>query len=106
MSKVVDLNLTKNERDRAAELQEKAIVTNTLTGCHGWQFMWRQFRRRRAYNLIEKGLEGGCTRRARSSATTTVSTTRTTRPGSRRTPRATLGGNTLSSTATSSACTA
>lgn len=61
MSKVVDLNLTKNERDRAAELHGRAIVINTLTGCHGWQSRWREFARGRAYNLIEKGLEGGCT---------------------------------------------
>jgi membrane dipeptidase len=61
MSKVVDLKLTKDERDRAAGLHEKAIVINTLTGCHGWQSRWREFGRRRAHNLIEKGLEGGCT---------------------------------------------
>ena len=43
MSKVVDLNLTKNERERAAELHGRAIVINTLTGCHGWQSRWNNF---------------------------------------------------------------
>ncbi|MFQ6052785.1 MAG: dipeptidase [Candidatus Bathyarchaeia archaeon] len=60
-SKVVDLNLSKNERDRVEAVHEEAIIINTLTGCHGWRSPWREFGRRRAYNLIERGLEGGVT---------------------------------------------
>jgi membrane dipeptidase len=61
MSKILDLELTKDEKDRAVAIHEKAIVINTLTGCHGWQSRWRDFGRKRAHNLIERGLEGGCT---------------------------------------------
>ena len=53
--------LTKNEKDRAHELHERAIVINMLTGCHGWRSRWREFGRKRAYNLIEMDLKGGCT---------------------------------------------
>ena len=60
MSKKVE-ELTKNEKDRAAELHKKAIVINMLTGCNGWQSPWREYGRKKAYNLIEMGLEGGCT---------------------------------------------
>lgn len=53
--------LTKIEKERASELHRKAIIINALTGCHGWLSPWREFGRKRAYNLIERGLEGGCT---------------------------------------------
>ena len=58
-SNVLDLGLSKNERDRAISVHEKAIVINMLTGCHGWQSPWKEFGRRRACNLIEMGHKGG-----------------------------------------------
>ncbi|MFP3950580.1 MAG: dipeptidase [Candidatus Bathyarchaeia archaeon] len=58
---VVDLELTADQKERAREIHEDAISINTLTGCHGWPSRWKSFSRSRAYNLIEKGLEGGCT---------------------------------------------
>lgn len=58
-SKILDLKLSQNEKDRAAAVHEKATVINTLTGCHGWKSQWKEFGRKRAVNLIEMGLKGG-----------------------------------------------
>ena len=60
-TKIVDFKLDKNQRDRVDEIQEKAYVINTLTGCHGWRSPWKKFAKKRAHNLIEMGLRGGVT---------------------------------------------
>jgi len=58
---IIDLGLNANQKEKARELHEEAIFINTLTGCHGWRSRWKGFGRSRSHNLIEKGLEGGCT---------------------------------------------
>jgi membrane dipeptidase len=58
---ILDLGLSKDQKDHARELHDKAIFINTLTGCHGWPSPYNDFGKMRARNLIEKGLEGGCT---------------------------------------------
>lgn len=58
---VVDLGLSGDQEEEARALHKRAVFINTLTGCHGWPSPCREFGKRRAYNLIEKGLIGGCT---------------------------------------------
>jgi membrane dipeptidase len=58
---LVEFDLDKVQRERVEQVHEKAIIINTLTGCHGWRSPWKEFGRKRAHNLIEKGLRGGVT---------------------------------------------
>jgi membrane dipeptidase len=58
---ILDLGLTKEQKEKAHELHKKAIFINTLIGCHGWLSPSKEFSKKRAYNLIERGLKGGCT---------------------------------------------
>ena len=56
---ILDLGLSKDQKDQAFQLHNKAIFVNTLTGCSGWPSPHKQFGIRRANNFIEKSQEGG-----------------------------------------------